>query len=108
MDGLQCSIQVLRRLKGLAVSVLNAPGSWTEDQVSDLGNIIGGIIIHLLPFHTTCSSLTTRLHPFHVSLSWSGCSRVGLFKPVSLLLYQGVVRTAHTAEQFCCKYKNSK
>lgn len=74
MDGLQCSVWVLRRLKVLAVSALNAPSSWTEDQVSDLGNLIGEIIIHLLRFQHTCSSLTTHLHPFNVSLSWAGCS----------------------------------
>lgn len=41
MDGLQCSVQVLQRLKTLAVSKLKAPSTWTEEQVSDLGNIIG-------------------------------------------------------------------
>lgn len=108
MGGLQCSIRVLRKLKSLARSVLNAPSNWTEDQVSDLGNIIGEIVIHLLCFLTPCGCLKTRLHPFYVSLSWSGCNRVGFSEPASLLLYQQVVRPAHTAEQFCCKYKNSK
>lgn len=66
MDGLQCSIGVLQRLKGLALSVLNAPSNWTEDQVSDLGNIIGELIIHFLCFLTTYSSLKTHLHRFLV------------------------------------------
>lgn len=50
MDGPRCSLRVLRRLKGLAVSALNAPSSWTEAQVSDLGNIIGEVTIRLLHF----------------------------------------------------------
>lgn len=41
MDGLQCSVQVLKRLKDVAVSVMKAPSTWTEEQVSDLGNVIG-------------------------------------------------------------------
>lgn len=44
MDGLQCSIQVLRRLKRLAMSVLKDPSTLTEAQVFDLGNIIGSLL----------------------------------------------------------------
>lgn len=54
MDGLRCSLRVLRRLKDLVVSALNAPSNWTEDQVSDLGNIIGEVTIRLLHFLTQC------------------------------------------------------
>ncbi|XP_029694694.1 otoancorin [Takifugu rubripes] len=43
MDGLQCSSQVLRRLKSLAMSVLKDPSTWTEGQVFDLGCIIAGL-----------------------------------------------------------------
>lgn len=44
MDGLQCSIQVLRRLKSLVASVLKDPSTWTEAQVFGLGNIIGSLL----------------------------------------------------------------
>lgn len=44
MDGLQCSSQVLRRLKRLAMSVLKDPSTWTEGQVFDLGCIIGSLL----------------------------------------------------------------
>lgn len=70
MDGLQCSVPVLRRLKGLAVSALNSPSSWTEEQVSDLGNIIGEITKSLItssfiyPVFTRVELWKTRLHPF--------------------------------------------
>lgn len=44
MDGLQCSIQVLRRLKSLVMSVLKDPSTWTGEQVFDLSNIIGSLL----------------------------------------------------------------
>ncbi|XP_039973328.1 otoancorin [Xiphias gladius] len=42
MDGIQCSFEVAQHLKSLAVSAFGDPGTWTEAQVSDLGNIIAG------------------------------------------------------------------
>lgn len=50
MDGPRCPLRVLRRLKDLAVSALNAPSSWTEAQVSDLGNIVGEVTTRFAPF----------------------------------------------------------
>lgn len=45
MDGLQCSIQVLRRLKSRVMSVLKDPSTLTGEQVYDLGNIIGSLLV---------------------------------------------------------------
>lgn len=44
MDGIQCSFKVMQQLKNLAVSAFGHPSTWTEAQVTDLGNIIGEII----------------------------------------------------------------
>lgn len=41
MDGVQCSFKVAEQLKSLAVSAFGNPKTWTEAQVSDLGNIVG-------------------------------------------------------------------
>nr|XP_046256838.1 otoancorin [Scatophagus argus]XP_046256839.1 otoancorin [Scatophagus argus]XP_046256840.1 otoancorin [Scatophagus argus] len=43
MDGVQCSISVTQQLKRLAVSAFGHPSTWTEAEVSDLGNIIAGL-----------------------------------------------------------------
>lgn len=44
MDGLECSIKVLRRLKSRVMSVLKDPSTLTGEQVFDLGNIIGSLL----------------------------------------------------------------
>lgn len=44
MDGIKCSFQVLQQLKTLAVAAFGKPSTWTEPQVTDLGNILGKII----------------------------------------------------------------
>lgn len=41
MGGIQHSFRVAQQLKSLAVSAFGDPSTWTEAQVSDLGNIIG-------------------------------------------------------------------
>lgn len=69
MDGLQCSIQVLRRLKSLVVSALKDPSTWTEDQVFDLGNVIGSLLT-LFYRRNILVLLTKHLHLDLVS-SWS-------------------------------------
>ncbi|XP_068591549.1 otoancorin isoform X2 [Cebidichthys violaceus] len=43
MDGVQCSYKVAQQLKSLAVSAFGKPNTWTEAQVSELGNIIAGL-----------------------------------------------------------------
>ncbi|XP_044065278.1 otoancorin isoform X2 [Siniperca chuatsi] len=43
MDGVQCSFMVAQQLKSLAVSAFGNPNTWTEAQVSDLGNFIAGL-----------------------------------------------------------------
>ncbi|XP_034409927.1 otoancorin-like [Cyclopterus lumpus] len=43
MDGVQCSAKVAQQLKQLAVSAFGNPNTWTEAQVSELGNIIAGL-----------------------------------------------------------------
>ncbi|XP_054477293.1 otoancorin [Anoplopoma fimbria] len=43
MDGVQCSSKVAQQLKSIAVSAFGNPNTWTEAQVSELGNIIAGL-----------------------------------------------------------------
>ncbi|XP_031708924.1 otoancorin [Anarrhichthys ocellatus] len=43
MDGVQCSYKFAQQLKNLAVSAFGKPNTWTEAQVSELGNIIAGL-----------------------------------------------------------------
>ncbi|KAK2844585.1 hypothetical protein Q5P01_011244 [Channa striata] len=43
LDGVQCSFKVTQYLKNLAVSAFGQPITWTEAQVSELGNIIAGL-----------------------------------------------------------------
>ncbi|XP_062279086.1 otoancorin [Scomber scombrus] len=43
MDGIQCSFEIAQKLKSLAVSAFGEPSTWTEAQVSDLGNINAGL-----------------------------------------------------------------
>ncbi|XP_070768533.1 otoancorin [Enoplosus armatus] len=43
LDGVQCSFKVAQQLKRLAVSAFRDPKTWTEAQVSDLGNVIAGL-----------------------------------------------------------------
>ncbi|KAG7234207.1 hypothetical protein INR49_005526 [Caranx melampygus] len=43
LDGVQCSLSVRQELKTVAVSAFGEPSTWTEAQVSDLGNIIAGL-----------------------------------------------------------------
>ncbi|XP_071326560.1 otoancorin [Trachinotus anak] len=43
LDGVQCSLNVTRELKNLAVSAFGDPSTWTVAQASDLGNIIAGL-----------------------------------------------------------------
>ncbi|XP_045900376.1 otoancorin [Micropterus dolomieu] len=43
MDGVQCAFTVTQQLKSLAVSAFGKPSTWTEAQVSDMGNIIAGL-----------------------------------------------------------------
>ncbi|KAM6936727.1 otoancorin [Lycodopsis pacificus] len=43
MDGVQCSYEVAQHLKNLAVSAFGKPNTWTEAQVSELGNIVAGL-----------------------------------------------------------------
>uniref|UniRef100_A0AAQ6IFS3 Otoancorin n=2 Tax=Anabas testudineus TaxID=64144 RepID=A0AAQ6IFS3_ANATE len=43
MNGIHCSFKVTEQLKNLAVSAFGDPSTWTEADVSDLGNIIAGL-----------------------------------------------------------------
>ncbi|KAI3360495.1 hypothetical protein L3Q82_002382 [Scortum barcoo] len=50
MDGVQCSFKVTGQLKTLAVSAFGDPKTWTEAQVSDLGNIVAAPDCLILSF----------------------------------------------------------
>ncbi|XP_077950908.1 otoancorin isoform X1 [Gasterosteus aculeatus] len=43
MDGVQCSSEVTQQMRSIAVSAFGNPNTWTEAQVSELGNIIAGL-----------------------------------------------------------------
>ncbi|CAI5662320.1 unnamed protein product [Oreochromis niloticus] len=58
MDGIKCSFQSLQQLKTLAVAAFGKPGTWTEPQVVDLGNILAGLVASEL------ASLDPSVFPF--------------------------------------------
>ncbi|XP_042279656.1 otoancorin [Thunnus maccoyii] len=58
MNGIQCSFKIAQYLKSLAVSAFGEPSTWTEAQVSDLGNIIAGLNVNEL------ASLDPSVFPF--------------------------------------------
>ncbi|KAM6995321.1 otoancorin [Tautogolabrus adspersus] len=43
INDIQCSAKVAQQLKNIAVSAFGSPSTWTEAEVSDLGNIIAGL-----------------------------------------------------------------
>ncbi|XP_020497597.1 otoancorin [Labrus bergylta] len=43
INDIQCSSKIAQQLKNIAVSAFGNPSTWTEAEVSDLGNIIAGL-----------------------------------------------------------------